>query len=46
MHVATLHIVHASYKLLEMHLFFVNTPSTFGPVGGYKDFTKNWKRVR
>ena len=30
----------------EMHLYFVNTPSTFGPVGGYKDFTKNWKRVR
>ena len=30
----------------EMQLYFVNTPSTFGPVGGYEDFTKNWKRVR
>ena len=30
----------------EMQLYFVNTPSTFGPVGGYLDFTKNWQRVR
>jgi mannose-6-phosphate isomerase-like protein (cupin superfamily) len=30
----------------EMQLYFVNTPSTFGPIGGYLEFTKNWKRVR
>lgn len=30
----------------DMQLYYVNTPSTFGPVGGHLDFTKNWKRVR
>ena len=30
----------------EMKLYFVNTPPVFGPVGGYKDFMKDWKRVR
>ena len=30
----------------EMHLFWVNSPPVFGPVGGYLDFVKNWKRVR
>jgi mannose-6-phosphate isomerase-like protein (cupin superfamily) len=30
----------------EMRLFWVNSPSVFGPVGAYKEFTKNWKRVR
>ena len=30
----------------EMRLFWVNAPSVFGPVGGYKEFAKNWKQVR
>lgn len=30
----------------DMELFWVNTPSCFGPVGGYKEFTKEWKRIR
>lgn len=30
----------------NMRLYFVNTPPVFGPVGGYKDFMKDWKRVR
>jgi mannose-6-phosphate isomerase-like protein (cupin superfamily) len=30
----------------DMELFWVNTPSCFGPVGGYKDFTGQWKRIQ
>jgi mannose-6-phosphate isomerase-like protein (cupin superfamily) len=29
-----------------MRLLFVNCPSVFGPVGGYHEFMKQWKRVR
>ena len=30
----------------EMQLFWVNTPSVFGPIGGYLDAVKNWRRVK
>lgn len=30
----------------EMELFWVNTPSCFGPVGGYKEFTSQWNQVQ
>jgi mannose-6-phosphate isomerase-like protein (cupin superfamily) len=30
----------------DMVLFYVNTPPVFGPVGAYKELTKNWKRIR
>lgn len=30
----------------ELELFWVNTPSCFGPIGGYKDFTREWKRIQ
>ncbi len=30
----------------EMHLFWVNSPPVFGPVGAYRELVKNWKRVR
>lgn len=29
-----------------MKLYFVNCPSVFGAVGAYKDFMKNWTKVR
>jgi len=30
----------------EMKLYFVNTPPVFGPIGGYKEFVKDWKQIR
>ena len=30
----------------EMELYWVNTPPVFGPVGGYLEFMKDWKRIR
>ncbi len=30
----------------EMRLYFVDTPPVFGRVGGYKDFMKEWTKVR
>lgn len=29
-----------------MRLYFVNCPSVFGPVEGYKEFMKTWTQVR
>lgn len=30
----------------DLELFWVNTPSCFGPVGGYKEKTRDWRQVR
>ena len=30
----------------EMELYWVNTPPVFGPVEGYHDLMKGWKRIR
>ena len=30
----------------KMRLYYVNTPPVFGPVGAYKEFMKDWHRVR
>jgi mannose-6-phosphate isomerase-like protein (cupin superfamily) len=29
-----------------MKLYFVNCPSVFGPIEGYKEFMKTWKKIR
>ena len=30
----------------ELELYFVTSPSVFGPVGGYEDFVEGWKKLR
>ncbi len=30
----------------DMIMYFVNSPSCFGPVGGYNAFMKDWTRIR
>lgn len=30
----------------DLELFWVNSPSVFGPVGGYVDLVRGWKKIR
>ena len=30
----------------DLILYFVDSPSVFGEVGAYQEFTKNWNKIR